>query len=317
MLQPRSLVDAIGQTPLIELPKISEQLEMRVLIKYEAANPGASIKDRAARSMIIAAQERGDITPGSSVLIEPTSGNTGIGIALLGASLGYRVMLTMPESMSRERRALALAYGAELVLTPAQLGMQGAVDKAHELVESIEHGWMVDQFTNPDNPLAHEKTTAPEIEEGLGCAPDYLIAGVGTGGTISGCAHYFNREKAVTKCYAVEPEESPLISQVLIGDPLRPAPHGIQGIGANFIPDTLDLSALSGVISVSTAEALEYAQKVSREEGLLLGISSGANLAAVAQFAQRHTEARNKTVVTFGVDTGERYLSTALFEGVV
>ena len=306
----------IGDTPLVKLQKVSQQVGAQVYLKYEAANPGASIKDRAALCMIDRAEEAGTIEPGKSVLIEPTSGNTGIGIAMIGAARGYRVILTMPESMSRERRALAAAYGAEVHLTPAAEGMAGAVAKADELEESLPGGWVVGQFTNPDNPLAHELTTAPEIAAALGRDPDYVVAGAGTGGTISGCAHYFAKKGASTRCFAVEPAESPIIGQQMAGQELTPGPHGIQGIGANFIPAILDTAALAGAIPVSTDDALDQARVLARDEGLLVGISSGANIAGVRALVAAHPEAAGTTIVTFGVDTGERYLSTPLFDGM-
>ena len=310
------LTHAIGRTPLILLRSFSEQVGARVLVKYEAANPGASLKDRAALWMINRAEREGIIAPSRSVLIEPTSGNTGIAIAMIGAVRGYRVILVMPESMSVERRKLAAAYGAEVVLTPAELGMQGSVAKAEELRDAFHSGWIVGQFTNPNNPLAHERTTAPEIFEQLGFDPDYVLAGVGTGGTISGCAHYFAQKHARTKCYAVEPAESPIISQALAGEELTPHAHGIQGIGANFIPETLDLGALAGALQVPTEDAIEAARSTARDEGLLLGISTGANLAAVLELIENDRDARGSTIVTFAVDTGERYLSTDLFHGL-
>lgn len=305
----------IGATPLIELERFSEEVGVRVYVKYEAANPGASIKDRAARTMIDEAEAAGIIIPGKSTLIEPTSGNTGIGIAMIGAARGYRVILVMPESMSRERRMLAAAYGAHLVLTPASRGMRGAVDKAGELERSIDGGWIVGQFANPNNPLAHERTTGPEIREQLGFDPAYVVAGVGTGGTISGCAHYFQKTGAATRFYAVEPAESPIIGQTLAGRDITPGPHGIQGIGANFIPDALDLEVLAGALPVRTADAMEHA-RAAAAQGLLVGISSGANLAGVRQLVRQHPDAKGQVVVTFAVDTGERYLSTPLFGGV-
>ena len=315
---------AIGATPLIKLEKLSAEVGANVYVKYEAANPGGSIKDRAARTMIDAAEARGDIAPGKSVLVEPTSGNTGIGIAMLGAARGYRVILTMPESMSIERRKLLVAYGAELVLTPAAKGMAGAVAEAERIERETEGAWIVGQFTNPDNPAAHELTTGPEILEALGKAPDYVVAAAGTGGTVSGVGHFFNGGGTVAQepaaqehvtVFAVEPAESPIIGQALAGEELTPGPHGIQGIGANFIPDTLDLGALDGVIRVTTPEALEAARWVAAQEALLVGISSGANVAAVRKLVAEHPEAKGKDIVTFAVDTGERYLSTALFEG--
>ena len=301
---------AIGDTDLIFLEKISAAVGAKVYVKYETANPGASIKDRAALCMIDRAEEAGRITPGESVLIEPTSGNTGIAIAMIGAARGYEVILTMPESMSFERRALLAAYGARLVLTPAAEGMAGAVAEAERIEATTPGAWIVGQFENPDNPLAHELTTAPEI------APDYVLAGAGTGGTISGCAHYFAREGAGTRCFAVEPAESPLIGQALAGKELTPSPHGIQGIGANFVPGNLDLEAIADAIAVPTAEALEEARALPRTEGLLVGISSGANIAAVKRLVAAYPEAKGSTIVTFAVDTGERYLSTELFAGI-
>lgn len=307
---------AIGGTDLIFLERLSAELDARVYMKYEAANPGASIKDRAARCMIDRAEASGIITPGKSVLIEPTSGNTGIGIAMIGAARGYKVVLTMPESMSFERRALLAAYGARLELTPAAEGMAGAVAKAEEIERTTPGSWIVGQFENPDNPLAHELSTAPEIEAALGSAPDYVVAGAGTGGTISGCAHYFAKHGAATCCYAVEPAESPLIGQALAGEELTPGPHGIQGIGANFLPGNLDLEVIAGAIAVPTEAALEEARALPRTEGLLVGISSGANIAGVKRLVAEHPEARGSVIVTFAVDTGERYLSTDLFKGI-
>lgn len=315
---------AIGATPLIKLEKLSAEVGANIYVKYEAANPGGSIKDRAARNMIDAAEARGEIEPGKSVLVEPTSGNTGIGIAMLGAARGYRVILTMPESMSIERRKLLAAYGAELVLTPAAKGMAGAVVEAERIERETEGTWIVGQFTNPDNPAAHELTTGPEILSALGHAPHYVVSAAGTGGTVSGVGHFFNGGGTVAQepaaqehvtVFAVEPAESPIIGQALAGEELTPGPHGIQGIGANFIPDTLDLGALDGVIRVTTPEALEAARWTATQEALLVGISSGANVAAVRKLVAEHPEAKGKDIVTFAVDTGERYLSTALFEG--
>lgn len=304
----------IGKTHLIKLQHFSQELGVEVYAKYEAANPGASIKDRAVRSMVDRAEERGRIAPGKSVLVEPTSGNTGIALAMIGSVRGYRVILCMPESMSIERRALLKAYGAELVLTPAAKGMAGAVAKAQEIEAETPNAWIVGQFINVDNSRAHEETTAPEIEQALGEAPDYVVAGVGTGGTISGVAHYFKQGQAPTKFFAVQPEESPLISQALEKAELTPASHGIQGIGANFIPQVLDLEVLDGAVSVSTAEALQTAREVALKEGFLVGISSGANIAAVRKLVEENPQSRGAKIVTFLVDTGERYISTPLFE---
>ena len=317
----------IGATPLIKLERLSEEVGATVYVKFEASNPGGSIKDRAAMNMIDAAEARGEIAPGRSVLVEPTSGNTGIGIAMIGAARGYDVVLTMPESMSKERRMLLAAYGAKLVLTPAAEGMAGAVAEAERIEREPPGAWIVGQFTNPDNPAAHEKTTGPEIKKALGGVnPDYVVAAAGTGGTISGVAHFFNGHGKFrpgglvdlvgerVRIYAVEPDESPLISQSLAGEELTPAPHGIQGIGANFVPETLDLDVLDGALRVTTEEAYEQARYMANVEALLVGISSGANIAGVRKLIEQHPEAKGSTIVTFAVDTGERYLSTPLFE---
>ncbi|MEG0323289.1 MAG: cysteine synthase A [Raoultibacter sp.] len=307
---------SIGNTSLIRLEKLSAEVGAEVYAKYEASNPGASIKDRAALSMLDHAEQRGVIVPGKSVLVEPTSGNTGVAIAMIGAARGYDVVLTMPESMSRERRALLAAYGARLVLTPAAEGMAGAVACAEKIAADEPGAWIVGQFTNPDNPLAHEEHTAPEIEAALGKAPDFIVAGAGTGGTISGLAHYFISQGAATQYFAVEPAESPLIAQARAGEELKPAAHGIQGIGANFIPATLDLEVLDGALPITTEDALVQARWMAAEEGLLVGISSGANVAGVRKLVAEHPEAKESIIVTVAVDTGERYLSTALFEGI-
>lgn len=317
----------IGATPLIKLERLSEEIGATVYVKFEASNPGGSIKDRAAMNMIDAAEARGEIAPGRSVLVEPTSGNTGIGIAMIGAARGYDVVLTMPESMSKERRMLLAAYGAKLVLTPAAEGMAGAVAEAERIERETPGAWIVGQFTNPDNPAAHEKTTGPEIKKALGGVnPDYVVAAAGTGGTVSGVAHFFNGHGKFrpgglvdlvgerVRIYAVEPDESPLISQSLAGEELTPAPHGIQGIGANFVPEALDLDVLDGALRVTTEEAYEQARYMANVEALLVGISSGANIAGVRKLIEQHPEAKGSTIVTFAVDTGERYLSTPLFE---
>lgn len=303
----------VGATPLVHLAALSEEVGAQVYVKYEAANPGGSIKDRAARCMMDKAEERGDIVPGKTLIVEPTSGNTGVALAMIGAARGYDVVLTMPESMSRERRMLLAAYGARLVLTPASEGMAGAVAEAERLAAEAENAWIPDQFGNPDNPLAHELSTGPEIAVQLGGFPDFVIAGAGTGGTISGTAHYLRKAGAPTRFYAVEPAESPLIGQALAGMPLAPAAHGIQGIGANFVPKALDLDILDGALAVSTEDAYAEARLMAQREGLLVGISSGANVAGVRKLATEHPEAQGATIVTFAVDTGERYLSTPLF----
>lgn len=303
----------VGATPLLHLSVLSEALGAQVYVKYEAANPGGSIKDRAAKMMIDRAEQRGTISPGFSTIVEPTSGNTGVALAMIGAARGYKVVLIMPESMSLERRSLLAAYGAQLVLTPASEGMAGAVKRARRIASQEKHAWIPDQFANPDNPLAHELSTAPELVDQLGGFPHFVLAGVGTGGTISGVAHYLKKQGAATRFFAVEPAESPLIGQKLAKEPQKPGAHGIQGIGANFIPETLDLAVLDGAFAISTQEAYRFARQVAQREGLLVGISSGANLAAVAQLVKSHPEAKGSTIVTFVVDSGERYLSTPLF----
>ena len=303
----------VGKTPLVHLEAFSNEVGARVYAKYEAANPGGSIKDRAARCMIDRAEQRGDIVPGKTLVVEPTSGNTGVALAMIGAARGYEVVLTMPESMSKERRMLLAAYGAKLVLTPASEGMAGAVAEAERIAAQSESAWIPNQFGNPDNPLAHELSTGPEIVEALGGFPDVVVAGAGTGGTISGTAHYLNKQGASTEFYAVEPAESPIIGQALAGQPLAPAPHGIQGIGANFIPEALDLEVLSGALPIPTNSAYAEARLLAQREGLLAGISSGANVAGVRKLVEDRPELQGKTIVTFVVDTGERYLSTPLF----
>lgn len=303
----------VGGSPLVRLAALSEKIGAEVFVKYEAGNPGGSIKDRAARCMVDRAKERGDITPGKTVIVEPTSGNTGVALAMIGAARGYEVVLTMPESMSRERRMLLAAYGARLVLTPAVEGMAGAVAAAERIAAESESAWIPDQFGNPDNPLAHELTTGPEIAEQLGRFPDFVIAGAGTGGTISGTAHYLRKAGAPTRFYAVEPAESPIIGQTLAGQAITPSSHGIQGIGANFVPKALDLDILDGALAIPTEDAYAEARLMAQREGLLVGISSGANVAGVRKLVAEHPEAQGATIVTFAVDTGERYLSTPLF----
>ena len=309
------VVDTIGSTPLVRLDKLSEWLPGRVYIKLESRNPGGSVKDRIWRAMIDDAEGRGLISPGTSVIVEPTSGNTGIALALVGAARGYRVVLTMPESFSVERRKLFAAYVAELVLTDRALGMKGAVDKAREVAEGIEGAFIPGQFENPANPAAHYATTGPEIDVALGDEELYaFVAGVGTGGTISGTGRFLKESRAGTLAVAVEPTESPIISQKLAGEPLTPVPHGIQGIGANFIPVTLDLEVLYSVERVDGPAAIAMARRLAAEEGVFVGISSGANVVAALRLASR-PEAAGKVIVTVGPSTGERYLSTPLWEG--
>jgi len=310
-----SVTDAIGRTPLIRLNRLANGLGATMAVKLESCNPGSSIKDRAARGMIEDAERRGLIVPGVSQLIEPTSGNTGVALAMIGAARGYRVILTMPESMSWERRALLAAFGAELVLTPADRGMAGAVEEAQEIAERTPDAFMPGQFGNPANARAHHTTTGPEIVAALGAEVlGAFVAGVGTGGTITGVGHYLRQMSPSTRIVAVEPGESPLIAQSLAGDPLTPSPHGIQGIGANFLPSLLDLDLLDAVEHVTTPEAIAMARRLAAEEGLLVGISSGANVVAALRFAAL-PELAGTTVVTVAPSTGERYLSTPLWEG--
>lgn len=310
-----TVTDTIGSTPLVRLEHIGQDLPGHVYLKLESRNPGGSVKDRIGAAMLDDAEERGLIEPGKSVIVEPTSGNTGIALALIGATRGYRVILTMPESMSVERRKLLAAFGAELVLTDRAAGMKGAVAKADEIAAEIEGAYIPGQFVNPANPLAHYRTTGPEIAAALGDESLYaFLAGVGTGGTVSGAGKYLKEVSPDTLVYAVEPAESPIISQRLAGQELTPGPHAIQGIGANFIPETLDLDLLDGAEVVEGAVAIATARRLAAEEGILVGISSGGNVAVALRLAAR-PEAEGKAIVTVAPSTGERYLSTPLWEG--
>jgi cysteine synthase A len=310
-----TITDTIGHTPLVRLERLDSGLPGRVYVKLESRNPGGSVKDRIGRAMIDDAEARGLIKRGESVIVEPTSGNTGIALALVAAERGYRVVLTMPESMSIERRKLLAAYGAELVLTDRALGMKGAVDKAAEVAAGIDGAWIPQQFENPANPRVHYETTGPEIDAVLGDEELYaFVAGVGTGGTISGGGRYLKEKRPATLAIAVEPAESPIISQRLAGEALTPAPHAIQGIGANFIPGTLDLDVLDGVEHVDGPTAVAIARRLAAEEGIFVGISTGANVEAALRLAAR-PESAGKAIVTVAPSTGERYLSTVLWEG--
>ena len=307
-----SILDTIGSTPLVGLPHLQEELgpdAARILVKCEFFNPLASVKDRIGFAMIEGAERAGKITPGKTTLIEPTSGNTGIALAFVAAAKGYKLILTMPESMSVERRKMLAFLGAELVLTPAEKGMKGAIDKAAELLAESDDAFSPSQFENPDNPQIHRETTAKEILEDTGGNVDIFIAGVGTGGTASGVGKVLKEKKADAKVFAVEPVESPVISG---GDP---GPHKIQGIGAGFIPDNLETGLLDGVIKIDSQTAFETSQKVARMDGLPGGISTGANIAAAIQVAQM-PENKGKTIVTIGCSFAERYISTLLFEGL-
>jgi len=308
---------AIGGTSMVYLNRLGLGLPGTIAVKMESHNPGGSVKDRVGRGMIDDAERRGVITPGVSVIVEPTSGNTGVALSMIGAARGYRVILTMPESMSIERRKLLRAYGAELVLTPKEGGMVGAVEEADRIVAETPGAWLAGQFINPANPRAHYETTGPEIEADLAGAPlGALVAGVGTGGTISGAGRYLKERFPGVRAIAVEPAESPIISQKLAGEALTPGPHLIQGIGANFIPDVLDLDIIDEVQHVTGEEAIAIARRLAEEEGLLVGISSGANVAAALRLAAM-PEYQGKLIVTVAASTGERYLSTKLWEELV
>ena len=298
----------IGKTPLMELTHLEEkyQLKAKVLAKLEGFNPAGSVKDRVALAMIDDAEEKGRLKPGS-VIIEPTSGNTGIGLASVGAIRGYRVIIVMPDSMSMERRLLMTAFGAELVLTPGAKGMAGAVAKAEELAEEIPNSFVPGQFVNPANAKAHEDTTGPEIWADTDGKVDVFVAGVGTGGTITGVGRYLKQQNPNVKVVAVEPASSPLLSQGKAG------PHGIQGIGANFVPDVLDTGIYDQIIPVTNEDAYELGREMGKVEGLLVGISAGAALWAAIELAKR-PENEGKTIVALLPDTGDRYLSTPMFQ---
>lgn len=301
-----SILETIGRTPLVRLNRLNQGLAAEVLVKVEFFNPGGSVKDRIGYAMITDALQRGVINK-DSMLVEPTSGNTGVGLAMTCASLGMKLVLTMPETMSQERRSLLKAYGAEIVLTPGSEGMRGAIAKAEEIVATRENALMLQQFANPTNPQTHLQSTGAEIWEDTGGRVDIFVAGVGTGGTITGTSQFIKEKKPTFQAVAVEPAESPVLSGGESG------PHPIQGIGAGFVPEVLKLELVDEVFQVPGAKALEFARRMAQEEGILVGISSGAAVYAALEIARR-PENVGKLIVALLPDTGERYLSTPLFK---
>jgi cysteine synthase A len=313
-----NIVETVGRTPLVKLNRITAGLPATIAVKCEFFNPLGSVKDRIGAAMIEDAERRGVLKP-DTVIVEPTSGNTGIALAFVAAAKGYKLILTMPETMSVERRTLLAMLGAKLVLTPGSEGMKGAIARAESLVAQTPGAWMPQQFNNPANPEMHSKTTAEEIWEDTDGKVDILVAAVGTGGTITGCVEALKARKPSFQAIAVEPKDSPVISQTLAGQPIQPGPHKIQGAGAGFIPGNLHLKSASGeeqiaeCVKVSNDDAFAMARRLAKEEGILAGISSGANLHAAIEIAKRPENA-GKLIVTIACSTGERYLSTALAE---
>ena len=307
-----SITETIGRTPLVRLQNIVGDTGATILVKGEFANPLGSVKDRIGRAMIEAAEKDGKLKPGTTI-IEPTSGNTGIALAFVAAAKNYRIILTMPESMSLERRMLLTLLGADLVLTPAAEGMKGAIARAAELREEIPDSWTPQQFENPANPEAHRRTTAEEIWEDTEGEVDILVSAVGTGGTITGVSEVIKTRKPGFQAIAVEPADSPVITQTRKGEPVKPGPHKIQGTGPGFVPKNLNLAIVDDVVTVTNEDAIETARRLAAQEGILAGISTGANVWAAIQVAAR-PENKGKTIVTIGCSTGERYLSTALTE---
>ncbi|WP_029450369.1 cysteine synthase A [Corynebacterium nuruki] len=301
-----NVTDLIGNTPLVKLNKIGADLPGNIVVKLESANPGNSVKDRIGAAIIDAAVASGELKPGGTI-VEATSGNTGIALATVGAARGYKVILTMPESMSLERRIMLRALGAELVLTPPPAGMQGAVDKANEIVENTDNAVLARQFANPANPEAHYKTTGPEVWADTDGKVGVFIAGIGTGGTISGTGKYLKEQNPDVQIVGVEPKDSPLLTEGKFG------PHKIQGIGTNFFPDNLDRDILDGVYDATIEESVKWAREIAAQEGILVGISTGANIAAAVAEAEK-PENKDKLIVVIVADFGERYVSTLLFD---
>jgi len=307
-----SILGTVGKTPLVKLQRVTAGLPATVALKCEFFNPLGSVKDRIGAAMIAAGEKEGRITP-KTTIIEPTSGNTGIALAFVAAAKGYRLILTMPESMSLERRTLLALLGAKLELTPATEGMKGAIARAEALAKEIPESWIPQQFKNPANPAIHRQTTAEEIWADTDGKVDMLVSAVGTGGTITGVAEVIKSRKKSFQAVAVEPKDSPVISQTRSGQPVKPGPHKIQGTGAGFVPDNLHLDIVDEVLTVSNDDAFAMARRICKEEGMLVGISTGANVHAAIEVAKR-PENKGKLIVTIGCSTGERYLTTALAE---
>ncbi len=306
----KNIIETVGNTPLVRLNRVTGGLDATILLKCEFFNPLGSVKDRIGAAMIDAAEKEGKITP-ETIIVEPTSGNTGIALAFVCAAKGYKLILTMPESMSSERRVLLAMLGAKLVLTPAAEGMKGALARAEAILKETPKAFMPQQFSNPANPAIHKKTTAEEIWRDTGGKIDMLVSAVGTGGTLSGCAEMLKGKTPALKAIAVEPKDSPVISQTIAGQPVKPGPHKIQGTGAGFVPGNLNLNLVDEVVTVSNDDAFSMARRLCKEEGLLVGISTGANVHAALQLAAR-PENKGKQIVTFACSTGERYISTML-----
>lgn len=307
-----SIVDTIGHTPLVRLNHITKGLPATIAVKCEFFNPLGSVKDRIGAAMIADAEEKGILKEGTTI-VEPTSGNTGIALAFVAAAKGYKLILTMPETMSVERRTLLAMLGAQLVLTPGSEGMKGAIARAEQILKETPNSWMPQQFNNGANPAIHSKTTAEEIWSDTDGKVDILVSAVGTGGTITGVAEALKARKPGFKAVAVEPKDSPVISQTRAGEPVKPGPHKIQGTGAGFVPGNLHLDIVDEVLTVTNDEAFAMARRLAKEEGILAGISSGANVHAAIELAKRPENA-GKLIVTVACSTGERYLSTALAE---